>query len=152
MLEAVRGVRLDEERIGVGQVVVDYVTFRHAHALQSIDIVVGGSNTEVRHQQTLCHELKLTRNDQFHATQCDDQTTLIDEACDVDQRIFERGFVQVCRSGRLVGKSATAGKRVRSITECYTVAAGSRACGESVARTEAALTCFVCHRTGEARV
>ena len=124
MHEATWCVSQDEERIWVGQEVVDRVAIRqHAHGTDCVYIVVCSANTQVGNHQTLCNELQLTWDDQLGAAQCDLETTLVNEASDVDQRVLERGFVEVSRSGWFVGESAATCQRVVSCAKLLAVAA-----------------------------
>lgn len=103
MDEATWSIRFDEVCIGVGQEVVDRVSLRqHAHRAECVDVVVCSANAQVGNHQTLSHKLQLARNDELHSTEGDLQATLVNKPCDIDQGVFQRGFVQVCVGRRLV--------------------------------------------------
>jgi hypothetical protein len=124
--------------------VVDRVTLgEHAHRAECVDVVVCSANAQVGNHQTLSHKLELARNDELHPTEGDLQATLVNEACDRDKSIFERGFVQVSVSCGLVRERAAAGQRVAGGAECNTVTTAEAPPVNALFRTAAALTCLV---------
>jgi len=101
--EAVRRIRLDEERIRVGEEVVNHRTFRkHTHVADRIGIIVRRARTQVGVHNTLSNELKLFWNDKLHATNSDLESTLIRKPCDINQHLLKRGLVEIrCHESRL---------------------------------------------------
>ena len=99
-LEAVRRIRLDEERIRVGQEVVNHCTFRkHTHVTDRVGVIVSRAYPQIRVHHTLCNELQLFRNDELHATDSNLEAALVCETSNVDEHLLKRGLVQV-RRGR----------------------------------------------------
>ena len=102
-LHAVRCIRLDEERLWVGQEVVDHIALGdHAHVLDGIDVVVCRSNTQRGLHDAISGKHKLFRDDQLQTLNSDLQTTFIGERCNVDQGLLKRGFRKISRRGELV--------------------------------------------------
>ena len=96
MLQTVWHISCQEPCIGVGQIVVNCVTFwDRTIVLQRVDVVVGCANTQAGFQQAGCNELQCWRNNQFARLSSDQQTTFISPSSDLNNSVFQRCFVQV---------------------------------------------------------
>jgi len=104
VLHTIGHVRLQEPSIGIGQVVVNGVAlWDRTVILDGVDVVVRGTNTQLRLKEAGSNELEIRRNNEFQRAGCDQQTTFICPLSDLDDCVFQSRFVQVgsqFRSGR----------------------------------------------------
>ena len=90
MLQAIWNVGEQEPAIGVGQPVIDRVAAGDcAVVLQSVDVIVGRTNTQFSFKNTSSHELQGRRDNQLLWLCCDEKTTFVSPQRDLNNRIFQ---------------------------------------------------------------
>ena len=88
---------------------------------QRVHVVVGRRNTKLSLKQSGRNELQRRRDNQLLRPSRDQQTLLIRPCGDLDDRIFERGFVQVGSRSRDVAVGPTRDQRMRGREQRLTI-------------------------------
>ena len=124
MLHTIRHISRQEPSIGVGQEVVNGVTFRdRTIALQRVDVVIRSADTEFRFEQAGSDKHRRRRNNQLARLSRDEQAALVHPRRNLNNGGFKRSLVKVSSGRRDVRVGTSSDGRVRSREQRDTVAA-----------------------------